>query len=49
MIIPVDGAAGFRKTGIYQFDQHIFTEEDFIPSAVADRLIRFSEESRLRR
>ncbi|CAG9584655.1 unnamed protein product [Danaus chrysippus] len=27
----------FAKCGIYPFDRHIFTEEDFLPSSVTDR------------
>lgn len=29
--------SGFQKTGIYPFDENIFTEDDFAPSYVTDR------------
>ena len=33
----------FRKTGIYSFDKHVFTKEDFLPSAVTDKSFYLSE------
>uniref|UniRef100_A0A6P7H3D4 Uncharacterized protein LOC114343888 n=1 Tax=Diabrotica virgifera virgifera TaxID=50390 RepID=A0A6P7H3D4_DIAVI len=34
---PVNITSAFRKTGIFSFDRHIFTEEDFLSSFVTDR------------
>lgn len=34
---PGNILSGFRKTGIFPFDRHIFTETDFLPSSVTDR------------
>lgn len=34
---PINIASAFRKTGIFPFDRHIFTEEDFLSSSVTDR------------
>ncbi|XP_052741963.1 uncharacterized protein LOC112051831 isoform X2 [Bicyclus anynana] len=35
---PMNIINAFRKTGIYPFDRNVFTDEDFLPSAVTDRL-----------
>ncbi|XP_026331553.1 uncharacterized protein LOC113238919 [Hyposmocoma kahamanoa] len=34
---PVNIRKSFMKTGIYPFDRHIFSEDDFMPSSVTDR------------
>lgn len=34
---PVNIAAAFRKTGIFPFNRHVFTEVDFLPCSVTDR------------
>lgn len=34
---PANITSGFRKTGIFPFDPNIFSEEDFLCSAVTDR------------
>lgn len=34
---PVNIAAAFRKTGIFPFNRHVFTELDFLPSSVTDK------------
>ncbi|KAJ8917077.1 hypothetical protein NQ315_012996 [Exocentrus adspersus] len=34
---PQNIRAGFRKTGIFPFDQAIFSDDDFLPSSVSDR------------
>lgn len=34
---PANIKSGFRKTGIFPFDRHIFTDEDFLPSEVTNR------------
>ncbi|XP_046685938.1 uncharacterized protein LOC124371633 [Homalodisca vitripennis] len=34
---PSNIQAGFRSTGIWEFNKHIFTEEDFLCSSVTDR------------
>ncbi|XP_063225877.1 uncharacterized protein LOC134532841 [Bacillus rossius redtenbacheri] len=34
---PSNIKSGFKKTGIFPFDRHIFTEDDFAPSQVTDR------------
>ena len=36
-VTPVNIIAGFKKTGIFPFDRHVFNEEDFLPSSVTDR------------
>lgn len=36
--------SGFKNTGIYPLNTHIFTEDDFLPSAVTDRpLVEFDQ------
>jgi len=37
-ITPANIIAGFNKTGIYPFDRNVFSDEDFLSSAVTDRL-----------
>lgn len=34
---PVNIGASFKKTGIFPFDKHVFTEEDFVASQVTER------------
>lgn len=34
---PSNIKSGFRKTGIFPFDRHIFTDNDFMPSEVTNR------------
>ncbi|XP_045762732.1 uncharacterized protein LOC123865623 [Maniola jurtina] len=34
---PTNIINAFKKTGIHPFDRNVFTEEDFLPSAVTDR------------
>lgn len=34
---PVNIASSFKKTGIFPFDKHVFTDEDFMSSSVTDR------------
>lgn len=34
---PVNIISAFKKCGIFPFDESVFTEEDFLPSAVTDR------------
>lgn len=34
---PQNITSGFRKSGIYPFDKHIFTDDDFVISKVTDR------------
>ena len=36
-ITPANIIAGFTKTGIYPFDHNVFSDEDFLSSAVSDR------------
>lgn len=36
-VTPVNITAGFKKTGIFPFDCHVFNEDDFLPSSVTDR------------
>lgn len=36
---PANITAGFKATGIFPFDENIFTDDDFAVSAVTDRLI----------
>lgn len=33
---PVNIKSGFKKTGIFPFDRHIFTEDEFLPSEVTN-------------
>ena len=34
---PINILAGFKKTGIFPLDEHIFAECDFLPSLVTDQ------------
>ncbi|XP_045782879.1 uncharacterized protein LOC123879265 [Maniola jurtina] len=34
---PLNITHAFKKTGIFPFDRHVFSEEDFAPSSVTDR------------
>ena len=34
---PINIIAGFKKTGIFPLDEHIFDECDFLPSLVTDQ------------
>lgn len=34
---PANIRSGFRKTGIFPFDRHVFTPDDFLSSSVTDR------------
>ena len=36
---PLNIAAGLKKTGIYPFDDHIFSDDMFLPSLVSDQAI----------
>ena len=36
-LTPANIISGFRKTGIYPFDRNIFSDDDFMSSAVTDR------------
>ena len=36
---PSNIAAGFKKTGIYPFDDHIFSADMFLPSLVSDQAV----------
>ncbi|KAK4887819.1 hypothetical protein RN001_004090 [Aquatica leii] len=36
---PSNMKSGFRMTGIYPFDRHVFTSDDFLSSSVTDREI----------
>ena len=36
---PSNIAAGFKKTGIYPFDDHIFSDDMFLPSLVSDQAV----------
>lgn len=35
---PVNIINAFKKTGIFPFDRNLFTDDDFLPSSVTDRL-----------
>jgi hypothetical protein len=37
-LTPINIHSGFRKTGIYPFNREIFSEYDFLMSAVTDRI-----------
>ena len=36
-LTPSNIKSGFRKTGIFPFDRHIFCDDDFAPSQISDR------------
>lgn len=36
---PRNITSGFKKSGIYPFDKHVFTDDDFIVSSVTDRAL----------
>ena len=38
-ITPSNIAAGFKKTGIYPFDDHIFLDDMFLPRLVSDQAV----------
>lgn len=37
--------SGFKNTGIYPLNKNIFTEDDFLPSAVTDRPLTIEQQS----
>lgn len=43
-LTPTNITSGFRKTGIHPFDDAIFTEQDFLSSAVTDRTLPEDEQ-----
>ncbi|XP_050305840.1 uncharacterized protein LOC126742984 [Anthonomus grandis grandis] len=41
---PSNIQAGFKVSGIYPFNRHIFSEDEFLPSAVSDRTLVIAHE-----
>lgn len=41
---PTNIVSAFKKCGIFPFDRHLFSDEDYMPSLVTDRSYNASQE-----